>query len=356
MLHSRRSVLGLGAAALLVGARSGRAFADDFRIDARSPRRTLSEGRTTLEVEIPEHAFVSIAVLGPKEALLGFDLAGSPAAEAARAASPLDEDGILPHVVSFAPRDAAEVMEITVDAATSVEVVLAVATLDEAAAPTLKGLADGSELPRPLVGIPAPRSRAEGYFVQVPGRYVFARIDVAMALLSAFEKTAKRYRRDSIAVSEISQWDGKRPRTDLNHPKHISHVGGADADIALAALDGIPSTQRDHCKGVLLDKDHWGCAPGSISGVDVERVAHFLGVLVDASPGQIVKVFMDDAYRQEVIRVAPDLKRFGFIGDEAIAALSDDGVIVASPWHTDHFHVRFSGEKGRSPFVDPSAA
>jgi hypothetical protein len=352
--RTRRSFLKIGGAALLAGGSGGRAFGDDFRVDARSPHRTLSEGRTTLEVEIPERAFVSIAVLGPKDALLGFDLAGSPAADAARSASPLDEDGILPHVVSFAPRETSEVMEVTVDAASPVDLALVAASLDEAVAPSPKGLADGIEFARPLVGIPAPRSRAEGYFVQVPGRYVFARIDVAIALLGAFEKTAKRYKRDPIAVSEISQWDGKRPRTDLNNPKHISHVGGSDADIAFAAIDGVPSTQRDHCKGVLLDKEHWGCAPGSINGVDVERVTHFLGVLIDASPGQIVKIFMDDAYRQEIIRVAPDLKRYGFIGDEALAALSDDGVIVASPWHTDHFHVRFKGEKGRSPFADAS--
>jgi hypothetical protein len=91
-----------------------------------------------------------------------------------------------------------------------------------------------------------------------------------------------------------------------------------------------------------------------VKGVDFERVTHFLGVLIDASPGEVVKVFMDDAYRQEVIRVAPDLKRYGFFGSEALAALSDEGVIVASPWHTDHFHVRFRGEHGRSPF--PPAA
>ncbi len=305
-----------------------------------------------LEVEIPAHAFVSIGVFGPKDALLGFDLTGSDAALSARAAEPLDEDGILPHVVSFAPRDASEVMMVTVDAASPVDVMLVAADLDEAVAPSPKGIADGTEMPRRLVGIPAPHSRKDGYFLQVPGRYVFARIDVAIALLGAFDKTEKRYKRDPIAVSEISQWDGRRPRTDLANPKHISHVGGADADIALAALDGIPSTQRDHCRGVLLDKDHWGCAPGSISGVDVDRVAHFLGVLIDGSPGQIIKVFMDDAYRQEVIRVAPDLHRYGFIGDEAVAALSDEGIVVASPWHTDHFHVRFKGEKGRSPFGD----
>jgi hypothetical protein len=204
--------------------------------------------------------------------------------------------------------------------------------------------------------MPAPRSRADGYMLQVPARYLFARIDVAIALRAAFAKTAARYRRDPIAISEITQWDGRRPRTDLDNPRHISHVGGGDCDLAFPAIDGIPSTQRDHCKGVLIDKDHWGCSPGTVTGIDFDRVAHFLGVLIDSAPGQIVKVFMDDAYRQEVVRVAPELKRAGFIKEDALAALSDEGVIRASPWHTDHFHVRFKGEHGRAPFEPPPSA
>jgi len=38
-----------------------------------------------------------------------------------------------------------------------------------------------------------------------------------------------------------------------------------------------------------------------------------------------------------------------WLGKEAAAARSEDGIIVASPWHTDHFHVRFR-EEGRVGF------
>ena len=101
---------------------------------------------------------------------------------------------------------------------------------------------------------------------------------------------------------------------------------------------------------MLLDPEHFGCAPGSGKGVDLERLAFLLGTLIDESPTAVAKVFMDDVYRREVIRIAPELKKVGLIKDDAVAALSEDGIVVASPWHTDHVHVRFRGEQGRPLF------
>lgn len=315
-----------------------------------SPRISLQAGRNLVSLEIPRGVFASVAVLGPPEALLGFDLEGSPLARVARSAAPLDEDGYLPHVVSFGPRDEAEEMRLTVDVIDPVDVALVVASSDEAKTPDPKALGAGTEAPRPIVGIPAPRAVRDGYQLQVAARYLFARIDVALALLSAFEKTYRTFKREPIALSDISQWDGRRPKTDRSQPRHISHVGGADVDVAFPAFDTFPSTTRDHCRGVLVDPDHFGCAPGSGKGVDFERLAFFLGTLVDEAPGSIVKVFMDDVYRRELVRVAPDVRKAGLIKDDALAALSEDGVVVASPWHTDHFHVRFRGEQGRPLF------
>jgi hypothetical protein len=239
---------------------------------------------------------------------------------------------------------------VTVDVVDPVVLALVVASSDEARPPEPKALVRGEQAPRPLVGMPAPRSLRDGYVLQTASRYSFARIDVAMALLAAFDKTYRTFKRDPIAVSDISQWDGRRPKTDRSQPRHISHVGGADVDVGLPASDTFPSTTRDHCRGVLLDSEHFGCAPGSGKGVDYERLAFFLGTLCDDAPGSIVKVFMDDAYRRELFRVAPELRRADLIKDEALAALSEDGVVVASPWHTDHFHVRFRGEQGRPLF------
>lgn len=300
---------------------------------------------------LPTGAYASLGVLGSAEALLGFDLCGSPAADAARRASPLDEDGLLPHFVSFAPLAEGETFHVTVDAIDPVEVVLVVARADESPPPAPKALASGAARARPLVGIPAPRSRRDGYMLQVAARYSFARIDVVEALLSAFGKMRKTFKRDPIGLSDISQWDGQRPKTDRGAPRHISHAGGADVDIGFPAMDEIPSTARDHCKGVLIDPEHFGCAPGSGKGVDFERLVFFLGTLVDETPAGLVKVFMDDVYRREVMRLAPELKKNGLIKDDALVALSEDGIVVASPWHTDHFHVRFGGEKGISPFA-----
>jgi hypothetical protein len=51
-----------------------------------------------------------------------------------------------------------------------------------------------------------------------------------------------------------------------------------------------------------------------------------------------------------VVRVAPSLHERGFIKDAGVLALAEDGVLVASPWHTDHVHVRFAGEQARTLF------
>lgn len=323
----------------------------EVELDVSTPTQMLLEGRSAVRVTLPAGAFVTLAVLGPKDALLGFDLVGSPAADVARRAAPSEEDGFLPHVVGFAPRPTAETMLVSIEAKAPVEIAMVWATADEALAPSPKGLRSGDEQPRPLVAIPAPASRDDGYFLQVPARYAFARVDVAIALLGAYKKTWQYYRQAPVAVHEISQWDGNRPRTDLKNPRHISHVGGADADIAFPANDGEDSTYRDHCVRAAIDRDHANCAPGTVRGLDAERTAFFLGAIIDAAPTALTKVFMDDAFRAEVIRVAPDLAKRQFIGEAALASLSEDGVIVASPWHTDHFHVRFAGEQGRSLLV-----
>lgn len=346
----------LGAIAIVGPALSETRATGEVEVDVATPRRTLMEGRSFARVTIPGGAFVTLALLGPKDALLGFDLVGSPAAEIARRAAPSEEDGLLPHVVGFAPRPSAETMLVSVVAKAPVEIAMAWTTTDEAVAPSPNGLKSGQERPRPLVVLPAPASRDDGYFLQVPARYAFARIDVALALIGAYRKTWQYYRQEPVAVHEISQWDGGRPRTDLRNPRHISHVGGADADIAFPANDGEDSTYRDHCVRAAIDRDHANCAPGTIRGLDVERTAFFLGAIIDAAPTALTKVFMDEAFRSEVIRVAPALAQRQFIGEAALASLSEDGVIVASPWHTDHFHVRFAGEQGRSPFVTEEAA
>ena len=169
-------------------------------------------------------------------------------------------------------------------------------------------------------------------------------------MMAAFEKTRKTFDSDPIAISDASQWDGKRPKTDINVVRHISHQGGCDVDIALPANDTFPSTLRDHCRGVRLTEDRFGCSPGTAKGVDFERLAFLLGTFAEEAPGRIVKVFLDDAYRREVIRVAPTLHEKKLIKEAGLVALGEDGVLVASPWHTDHVHVRFSGEKGRSLF------
>lgn len=319
------------------------------RLSPSAPRLALEAGRSVIELALPARAYVSMGIFGPRHALLGCSFNGSELARRLAAHSPLDEDGLLPRIVSLETDEEPEPMSVVIDLADPASLVLTWADRDALGAPTPRGLERGLELPRPLVGLPAPRSRRDGYMLAVPGRYLFGRLDVVRDLQRAFAATQKRYRGDPIAVSDLSQWDGRRPKSDLSEPRHISHDGGLDVDLALPASDAIPSTVRDHCRGVLLEPDRYGCAPGTARGVDHARLAMLLGTLVDLEPGRITKIFLDDVYRRELIRAAPALFEKRFIEAPALAALGEDGLLVASPWHTDHVHVRFAGEKARTP-------
>jgi hypothetical protein len=344
----RRVLCGLAGLAAAALPRAARSSAGEARLSRDVTELSLSAGRSVIEIVPPPSAYVSVVVTGPREALLGLLFVG-PGAGVLRQ-SPLDEDGLLPRVVSFRTTAEPEALSAVVDVVDAVTVTMAWATDAEDVEPTPKGLKDGTARPRPLIGFPAPPGPAVGYGLAVPGRYLFARIDVVKALEVAFEKTRKRFKSDPIYVGDASQWDGRRPKTDLGEPRHISHDGGCDVDLGLPAVDTFPSSLRDHCRGVLLEPDRYGCSPGTAKGVDFDRLAFFLGSLVDEAPSSIVKVFLDDVYRREVVRVVPKLYEKRFLKEAARTALGEEGILVASPWHTDHVHVRFTGEKGRALF------
>jgi hypothetical protein len=340
-------------------------------------------GRSIVEVFVPASSFVSIGVFGSRHALLGFDVVdvvaapaeepapppeGAPAApipavvaapaeepalfQAAlaslRARRPLDEDSLLPRFVSFRSPPLPCTVRILVDAAEPVDLQrVATAAVDVEPLPE-KGHRY-RPAPSPTIGFPLPATRDEGYFLQSPARYQFARADVIASLLVAFRRTRARFRRDPIAIADISQWDGVRPATDLGMPRHISHEGGRDVDIALAASDELPSTVRAHCTGVLVEEGVQGCGPGTARGFDASRTAYFLGVLFETAP-PVEKIFIDDVYLREVRKAAEKLHQRRLLKDASFEGLSDDAIVRPSPWHTDHFHVRFAGPPGKAAF------
>lgn len=331
------------------------------RLARGAARIPLPAGRSLVEVEIPAGAFVSIVVLGAPDALLGFDIVGPAPLRPLRAHGPLDEDGRLPRAVSFRAPDGIDAIELLVDVREPVELARAAAPAPAAPAlaPPAPSPGAAALLPRrpapvdlPLIGLPAPLSREDGYLLQSPARYQFLRVDIARALLGALRQTRRRFRRDPIAIADISQWDGRRPATDLGAPRHISHEGGRDVDLALPALpaeDGEPSTVRAHCAGVLMEPDIHVCAPGTAFGVDTLRLAYFLALLIDGSPaGTVTTIFTDGVYVREIRSAIPILEQRRWIQRAAIEALRDDRVLRPSPWHTDHLHVRFGGAPART--------
>jgi hypothetical protein len=318
----------------------------------------VAAGRFLVDVHVPASAFVSIGVFGVQEALLGFDVvsvvrpADATPIEGAlaplRVHRPLDEDGLLPRIVSFRSPSEPAIVRILVDAAEPVEVQRASAPVVEVVQIPKKGRPP-KLVQEPIIGFPAPAAREDGYFLQSAARYQFARTDVIAALLAAFRRTRVRFKRDPIAIADITQWDGIRPATDLGRPRHISHEGGRDVDVALAASDEEPSTVRAHCTGVLIEQSVQGCGPGTARGFDAQRMAYFLGVLFETMP-PVEKIFVDDVYLRELRRAAETLHDRRLLKDAGFEGLHDDAIVRASPWHTDHLHVRFAGPAGKPAF------
>lgn len=348
-------------------------------------RVELPSGRSLVDIALPAERFVSIGVVGPSHALLGFDLVSPAAIGAIRSKSALDEDGLLPRIVSFWPPSGVDRVTVLVDVSEPVSLV----RISAPPSPEPPGIpprpatpasrAPGARArpapaassfvassgpasaakgpPMPLVGLPAPASRDDGYLLQSPARYQFLRADVAHALLATFKKVRVRFRRDPIGVADISQWDGLRPATDLGKPRHISHEGGRDVDIALPADDGFPSLVRAHCDGVLVEADAQGCAPGTVRGLDALRLAFLIGYLFDMEPlGRIERVFTDDAYIREIRRAALELRARRWIKDAGFEGLHNDEIMRPSPWHTDHVHIRFTGPPAVSRWPSASRA
>jgi hypothetical protein len=351
----RRAVLAGGTCAALA-CLTGRAFPATSEESARGGTSgaggiALGEGRSVLALDLSADVFHAVALFGPAASLRGVTVVGdAPGPRAVRSSSPIDEDGLLPRVLAFGPSAASTRVELVVDVVDPVTVEVASVDPREIAAPAPRALERGDARPRPLVAIPPPASIDDGYVLQTPGRYAFLRIDVALVLRESLRLTRKRFRGDPIALSDASQWNGQRPATDRGAPRHISHAGGRDVDIGLPASDGTQSLKQDRCRGVRLAEDRYGCAPATVRGLDTPRLAYLLGAMCDLAPGEVVKIFLDEVYRREVIAVAPSLVDKRWLKAEAAAALSEDGILVASPWHTDHVHVRFRGEDARPIF------
>lgn len=350
----RRGLLASAVAVTVTYATSPRAASSsELDVVAGAPRTfSLPPGRSLVELTIPADVYVSIGIFGPAASLRSVALNGTgPSVRAVRSSAPIAEDGLLPRVLSLAPSAIAAPAQLVVDVVDSVVVEMVASDPTELAAPDAKAMVRGEARARPLVGVPPPTSPEDGWVLQTPSRYAFLRLDMAVALFSAMRATRRRFKGDPIAIGDASQWDGRRPASDRDAPRHISHVGGRDVDLGLPSSDGTQSLLEDRCRGVRLAEDRFGCAPGTVRGLDPRRLAHLLGGVCDAAPGLVTKIYLDEVYRREVIAAAPALVERKWLREEAASALSEDGVLVASPWHTDHVHVRFHGEEGRTLFT-----
>src|SRR6185369_790410 len=100
---------------------------------------------------------------------------------ALRTRRPLDEDGLLPRIVSFRSlAEAPAVVRVLVDAAEAVDLRRAAAPIVDVEALPEKGKRY-KPVEAPSIGFPVPVSRDEGYLLQSAARYEFARTDVIAA-------------------------------------------------------------------------------------------------------------------------------------------------------------------------------
>lgn len=293
----------------------------------------LGPGFTRVDVDAEEGHACTVFVLGPRDALSHFQLHGALAHDA------IDEDGMLPKAASFVAGTSPVWLGVEVHEAVRVRKVCASPT-------TSLPTEDDRVL---MIGMPTPTRRDDGYVLERPNRYQFARPDVVFTLRGAFTAVRTRFRRDPIGIADITQWDGRKPALDVGLPRHISHDGGRDVDIAFPSLDE-PSRMGDHCeKEHNADKTSASCRPGTGKGVDAMRLAH-LGALL-FQQGVLDKMFLDREFIPDVGRAAEKQAKWGWISKKAAAALQPDaGILVHVPWHTDHVHLRFLGAKALAPF------
>ena len=316
-------------------------------LELADDRRTIGPGLWAVVVKVPGESYVTLGLRGPRDALRRFELV--PPRNLRRLRSEVyEEDGRLPVFVSFETPAGEHELTLVVDVDAPTE-------LFRASAPAEAAL----EASAPLVGLPFPIESYAGYFMQYPHRYQFVRADVALALRQAFRQTRHRFGAGAFGIGDASQWNGIKPASDIGHPRHISHQGGRDIDIALPGEKGLWKIER-RCDGVLVDKQVLRCAPGTVRNFDARRLAFFLGQLID-NPTKLRRdprtkerphaaivdvIFTDEAYIEAMRRELDDLRNRGWIRDEAHGALGEEGLLRPSPWHTDHVHVRFLGAQG----------
>ncbi|MCC6527409.1 MAG: hypothetical protein IT373_32475 [Polyangiaceae bacterium] len=343
-----------GAASPSAG--TGATTARELALDLEAGELALPPGESHVTVALPPHRLVTIGVVGLRHGLsrLTFD------APHAALGTVAPGDGALPVFVSLATGDAPEPVRFSVTLVAPAHAVGRAVDPDATAAPSRRDLKRGLASPRPLVGLPFPQSAADGYVLGSAHRYAFARVDVAVALRQALAQTRTRFRRNALALHDLSQWDGDRPASDAAMPRHIGHTGGREVDVGLPSVDDDRSDFTSRCQTIMVDRDVLKCAPGTIKGLDALRLAYFLGLLLDGPtpegrympehrPGPVAiveSILTDQAYVDAVRKVLPELRARYWIHDDAYGALMEEGILRASPWHVDHVHLRFAGEDG----------
>lgn len=322
-------------------------------------RLHLPGGRQRVVVHVPSASYVSVGLHGPADALVDVEVRSSPVLVGLRPLTAIDEDRRLPAFLSFVNHGPAHALLLEVETSAPAYLSRTSADAGDIAPRARLDLLRGLASPRPLVGMPFPFDPRAGYHAQVPQRYQFIRADVARALREALRQTRVRFGRNSLALGDMTQWDGKRPASDLGRPRHISHGGGRDVDIALPAREGASEIRR-RCEGVMVERDVLQCEPGTLQDFDALRLAYLLGLLIDGPtpdgryiadarkrPGPIAPVetiFTDQLYIDAIQQALQVLRRRHWIHDEAYGQLGEEGVLRPSAWHVDHVHIRFKGE------------
>lgn len=311
-----------------------------LRLPRDARELAIPAGEWRVEIDVEPGALTTVLVVGERDGLSHF------AVQDARVFDALEEDGRLPRAASLVVPDGVRTLSLSLEVSTDVRLMV-------------RRAEPRAELPREpdsidLVGMPSPLLRDDGYVLERPNRYQFARPDVVAFLREGFRDTRARFRRDPIGVVDITQWDGRRPAVDIGKPRHVSHDGGRDVDIAIPSTEE-PSLQRDHCDKLVSPDPRRGdghftavCRRGTGRAFDATRLAYLLGRL--AARRVLDRVFLDEEFLDPLAKAADRLARHHVIPKHAAALLQPEGGVMKHlPWHTDHVHLRFLGPKGKAP-------
>lgn len=189
----------------------------------------------------------------------------------------------------------------------------------------------------------------DGYRLDSPANYRFARRELVMLLRYAIHRTQQKFPNTlALGVKDLAQRDGESPGLDVGDPRHPAgaHVQGGSVDVAwfttLAGSAAVPYNQvRIICDANQGSNDGTQCtsAATTLHVVDLPRQVFFLASLFESARLRVIGVdqviaplLQQEADRQLSLGWISQAERDAFFGPKLASG-------AGWPFHHHNIHV-----------------